>query len=288
MKYSFVIRFTNTQSGTEQIRDLKIPLGTNFERDDTNKLVNVVWIKNVIRGQVDQCRLRRLRLIYNGRVLNENTNFKREIFDARTKQAGVGVDEDTIDIYIHCVVGDEMTREQLAQENQLDNRPQEVTTAPEVIGFDRLLLQGVPPEDVMDLRRQFLLIYGPETLSGGEIRDLEEIENHQRTVRALEERWIELAVNVDSVQPPRATGETNTTTGDTDGQTQLGMPLVDLDDATGNEDLLLGILIGIFLGVLSFIFIFADDTILNKKQQWAVTIGAFINIAWALMRGQWI
>lgn len=283
MKYSFVIRFTNAQSGTEQIRDLRIPLGINFERDDINRLVNVVWIKNVIRDQVDQCRQRRLRMIYNGRVLNENTDFKREIFDSRAKQA---TDDDDNDIYIHCVVGEEMTREQLAQENQLDNRPQEVTTAPEVIGFDRLLLQGVPPEDVMDLRRQFLLIYGPETLASGEINDLEEIENHQRTVRALEERWIELAVNVNPSQP---SGTTETTTaGETDGHTHPGNPLVDLDDATGNEDLLLGILVGIFLGVLSFIFIFADDTILNKKQQWAVTIGAFINIAWALMRGQWI
>lgn len=104
-------------------------------------------------------------------------------------------------IYIHCVIGDELTREQLAQENQLDNKPQEVSTNPEVIGFDRLLQQGFSQDDVTDLRRQFLLIYGSDnTSSGGDIADVEEDEHRQNRLRQLEERWIESTSNNEAAE----------------------------------------------------------------------------------------
>ena len=87
--------------------------------------------KTTIRSKVPQCANKRLRLIYNGRVLNEKLTLKEVL------KPQLNLDQ----IYIHCVIGDELTREQLAQENQLDNKPQEVSTNPEVIGFDRLLQQ---------------------------------------------------------------------------------------------------------------------------------------------------
>ncbi|KAF6066833.1 hypothetical protein FOB64_004293 [Candida albicans] len=187
MRLNVVIRFTNSLSASEQVPDLSIPLSINYDVDDVNKLVNVVWLKTTIRSKVPQCANKRLRLIYNGRVLNEKTDFKKEVLKPQ-----LNLDQ----IYIHCVIGDELTREQLAQENQLDNKPQEVSTNPEVIGFDRLLQQGFSQDDVTDLRRQFLSIYGSDnTSSGGDIADVEEDEHRQNRLRQLEERWIESTSN---------------------------------------------------------------------------------------------
>ena len=51
-------------------------------------------------------------------------------------------------------------------------------------------------DDVTDLRRQFLLIYGSDnTSSGGDIADVEEDEHRQNRLRQLEERWIESTSN---------------------------------------------------------------------------------------------
>ena len=105
MRLNVVIRFTNSLSPSEQVPDLSIPLSINYDVDDVNKLVNVVWLKTTIRSKVPQCANKRLRLIYNGRVLNEKTDFKKEVLKPQ-----LNLDQ----IYIHCVIGDELTREQLA------------------------------------------------------------------------------------------------------------------------------------------------------------------------------
>ena len=106
MRLNVVIRFTNSLSASEQVPDLSIPLSINYDVDDVNKLVNVVWLKTTIRSKVPQCANKRLRLIYNGRVLNEKLTLKEVL------KPQLNLDQ----IYIHCVIGDELTREQLAQE----------------------------------------------------------------------------------------------------------------------------------------------------------------------------
>lgn len=289
MKYTIIIRFTSTKSSAKNLQDLKIPLSINFERDNVNRLINVTWLKATIRDRASDCGNKRLRLIYNGRVLNETTDFNRDIFEPKLKQlreAGEQVEEEKV--YIHCVVGEELTAEQLSQENQLDNRPQQRTTAPEVIGFDRLLQQGFTQEDINDLRRQFVLIYGANLPSrrNDQISDLEEEENAQSAIRQLEERWIESTVNTNeqAASAPTANTEQPTNT----EQQAPPQPLSDLDDARGNEDLLLGLLIGVFLGVLSLIFIVGDDTICNKRQKMSIVAGVVLNCMFAIVRGSWI
>ncbi|KAG7662649.1 uncharacterized protein J8A68_003857 [[Candida] subhashii] len=246
MKFILVIRFTNSLSSSEQVEDLSIPLSINFDKGDINKLVNVVWLKTTIRSKVRQCSQNRLRLIYNGRVLNENTDFKKEVFQPRLNRhdEDENVEEDK-KIYIHCVIGEKLTRAQLNQENQLDNRPQEVSTAPEVIGFDRLLQQGFSQEDVNQLRRQFYSIYGTELINNrgrgsSEIRDLEEEEARQRALRQLEERWIESTANNSAGNATVETTQQENQTGDQFQQVQVPQPSLDLNEANMNEDILIG------------------------------------------------
>ncbi len=279
MRLNVVIRFTNSLSASEQVPDLSIPLSINYDVDDVNKLVNVVWLKTTIRSKVPQCANKRLRLIYNGRVLNEKTDFKKEVLKPQ-----LNLDQ----IYIHCVIGDELTREQLAQENQLDNKPQEVSTNPEVIGFDRLLQQGFSQDDVTDLRRQFLLIYGSDnTSSGGDIADVEEDEHRQNRLRQLEERWIESTSNNEAAG---TANEQTPLTQDGDQAQAATTPSqpMDLDESRVNEDLLLGFCVGVFLGIISVVFLLADDSVFNKRQKMSIIAGLFINFSLAIVRGQWI
>lgn len=279
MRLNVVIRFTNSLSASEQVPDLSIPLSINYDVDDVNKLVNVVWLKTTIRSKVPQCANKRLRLIYNGRVLNEKTDFKKEVLKPQ-----LNLDQ----IYIHCVIGDELTREQLAQENQLDNKPQEVSTNPEVIGFDRLLQQGFSQDDVTDLRRQFLLIYGSDnTSSGGDIADVEEDEHRQNRLHQLEERWIESTSNNEAAG---TANEQTPLTQDGDQAQAATTPSqpMDLDESRVNEDLLLGFCVGVFLGIISVVFLLADDSVFNKRQKMSIIAGLFINFSLAIVRGQWI
>ena len=279
MRLNVVIRFTNSLSASEQVPDLSIPLSINYDVDDVNKLVNVVWLKTTIRSKVPQCANKRLRLIYNGRVLNEKTDFKKEVLKPQ-----LNLDQ----IYIHCVIGDELTREQLAQENQLDNKPQEVSTNPEVIGFDRLLQQGFSQDDVTDLRRQFLLIYGSDnTSSGGDIADVEEDEHRQNRLRQLEERWIESTSNNEAAG---TANEQTPLTQDGDQAQAATTPSqpMDLDESRVNEDLLLGFCVGVCLGIISVVFLLADDSVFNKRQKMSIIAGLFINFSLAIVRGQWI
>lgn len=313
MKFLITIRFTVPQDLKNQIKDLEIPISLNFDKDDANTLTNIKWIKSMIRTKVSECSNRRLRLIYGGRVLNETTDFKKEVFEPRLKQLNDEESSDgAIKIFIHCLIGDILTSQQLADENKLDSSVQTRSTAPEVVGFDRLLQQGFSNEDIRDLRRQFHAIYNPSTGAqenggavGGEINDLEEEESRQRQIRQLEERWIESTITPDVTGTTGSSGSAgdrlrpyltasdqlsnisgNNTTGG--NPATANTPQVELEEVNGNKDLLLGLSIGVFLGVLSLVFLAVDDTVFNKSQKMAIIAGMFINFSFAIVRGQWV
>ncbi|KAK7687468.1 hypothetical protein QCA50_009337 [Cerrena zonata] len=189
--------------------------------------------------------------------------------------------DEEMKVYIHCVIGDELTYSQLNEENQLDNRPQ----------------QGFSQDDINDLRRQFHSIYMPnlfESRNGGvdSINDVEEEERRQRLISELEERWIESTINNNptnetSNRPPTTAGPASGNE-QTQAATAPAAPSNDVSDINSNEDLLLGLGLGIFLGAISVIFILLDDTVFNKRQKMAVFAGVFINVSFAIVRGQWI
>lgn len=290
MKVEIVVRFTDSGAAGTQFRDLKIPLTINFDRDDVNKLVNASWFKQVIRSRANGTQHRRLRLIYSGRVINDQTNFKTDIFEPRLRhmrESGEPMDE--LQLYVHCLVGDELTPEQLAHEKELDRKAEEVSTAPQVVGFDRLLLQGVSAQDVADLRRQFHLVYLPEFLEGlptSGVNDIEEDENRQEFVRQLEERWLESTVNGTSPPQPSLTAtETNTDGVAVVPSTAAMRAAAELEGTHHNEDLLLGLVLGAFLGVVAFVFLMMDDTMFNKNQKLALVVGILTNVIFAIFRG---
>lgn len=289
MKSTIIVRYTDSAEGTERLEDLELPLSLNFERDDVNKLVNTAWLKLVIRSKSKAAERRRLRLIYNGRVLNELTNFKSDVFEPKLRQMrALGDSGETLVIYIHCLVGDELTPEQLAKERELDNKPQEVSTEPQVVGFDRLFLQGFSQEDVNDLRHQFHLIYLPgvlENTRNSDVNDLEEEEGRQELIRQLEERWIESTVNN---QHPSALEPEDDANGVIVPVSAAAGASAELEEANRNEHLLIGILIGFFLGVLAVIFLLMDDSMFNGRHKMSIVGGIFLNFCFAIMRGQWI
>ncbi|EEQ38324.1 putative transmembrane protein [Clavispora lusitaniae] len=275
MKIQLTVRFTDSGAGSEPYHDLSVPVLVNPKRDDINKLVNTSWLKMVIRTQVAGTERRRLRLIYNGRVLNDTTNFKNDILEPKLRQLREsGESTDIVQFYVHCLVGDEFTNAQLAKEKELDSKSQEVSTAPPVVGFDRLLSQGVSPQDVNDMRRQFHQIYSPDLLqntSVSGVNDLEEDENRQEAIRQLEERWLEGTFND---AHPQAGGETG-----------VALPpnaalraAVESEGAHHTEDLLIGLLIGAFLGIVAGVFLLMDDTMFNKTQRSAIVAGIAGNI----------
>ena len=55
MRLNVVIRFTNSLSASEQVPDLSIPLSINYDVDDVNKLVNVVWLKQLLEVKSTVC-----------------------------------------------------------------------------------------------------------------------------------------------------------------------------------------------------------------------------------------
>ncbi|CAH2353834.1 DSC E3 ubiquitin ligase complex subunit 3 [[Candida] railenensis] len=320
MRFVITIRFTNPQDIRSQIKDLDVV--SSNEIDEST--FNTSWLRNAIRSKVPECSTRRLRLIYGGKVLNENSNLKSELIVPFVRQQQLQQQQQSqaeianappSKLFIHCLIGDTLTPSQLSEESRLDTTVQR-TTAPEVVGFDRLLLQGFTQDDVRDLRRQFQTIYTPEELqsgsSGVDIQDLEEEERRQAHIRQLEERWIESTVTPASVDQG-ATGIGSRAgggpvrplnSGGTDNQSIAGVggsageggvagngtdaAALELEENSGNEDLLLGLLVGVFLGVLSLIFLAVDDTVFNKRQKMSIIAGIFINCSFAIVRGQWV
>ncbi|EGV62367.1 hypothetical protein PSN45_001101 [Yamadazyma tenuis] len=268
MSATIVIRFIDSKKG-EAIPDYEI---TDLQALSYQRL------KHLIRSNNSYCTNKRLKLIYNGRVLNEHFDFKGDLISKFS--------ESSLRIYVHCVIGEDLTKEQLRQESLLDNQEIKRTTQPEIIGFDRLLQQGFSQQDVDDLRAQFERIYNINQ-TNSQINDLEEEEQRQEYLRQLEERWINSTVNADgtSTRPaPEAAGTEQVTA---DAPANHTIATTDVDD-TQNEDLLIGLLVGVFLGVIGVLFVVADDSVFDKRQRMAIIVGMFINISLAIIRGQWI
>ncbi|OBA21548.1 hypothetical protein METBIDRAFT_78480 [Metschnikowia bicuspidata var. bicuspidata NRRL YB-4993] len=289
MKVHIVVRFSDAGAGAGQQPDLCIPLLISLGRDDVNKLVNSLWLKLMIRSKVDATSRRRLRLIYNGRILNDETDFQAEVFGPKLRQLRQtpqpAEPQEPLQIYVHCLVGEHMTREQLAREKDLDRRAQTHTSDAPVVGFDRLLLQGMDALDVADLRRQFQQIYLPaNTPNHTGVADVEEDEDRQRLVRELEERWLESTMDSTNGRPARPhSGTYDPEAGD--AQPNLAeRAAAELEGTHHNEHLLLGLLLGTFLGAVALVFLLMDDTLFNDAQKMAMVLGVCINLFIAFMR----
>lgn len=256
-----IIRFSDAS-----LRDLKLPI------IDVKK-VNINWLKSQVRSKISELNNKRLRFIRAGKVLNSETNFRKEFIQSQkfaVDNSNNNDDNDNNDngkegeeinkiFIIHCLVGDVLSREEMARENELDNQVQEQSTTPAPVGFDRLASAGFSQEDINALRQQFTQLYGDLQSNGNGSNN----ENERNDIRQLEERWIDSSVN------------------EMDEFTNVNIN----SSFSGNYDIFVGILVGSILGILSIFFI-KEDKIFNKRQKMAMVAGIIINFSFALVR-QW-
>lgn len=213
------------------------------------------WLRKNVRMKLSDLRNKRLRFILSGRVINESTN----LVDEYNRYIRFQSEDDGVDkkFYIHCLIGDILTQQELAKENEMDNKVQEQSTTPAPVGFDRLQNAGLSQEDINMLRRQFRQLYG----------DLPQVQN-EADIRQLEERWIDSSVNheIDDFNVATSNGGSGSM-------------------MSGNVDLLVGVLIGCLCGVLS-VFLLMTGKLFNKRQKIAIVAGIIVNFSFALVR-QW-
>ncbi|CCH44246.1 putative membrane protein [Wickerhamomyces ciferrii] len=252
-KIQVIVRFSDNT-----IKDAKLPLIKLTELSNR-------WLKQSVRQQNPSLSNKRLRFIHSGKVLTDSTNFIDEFLQLqRFSKSSLGSESneqhelDRVFI-IHCLIGDTLSVDELKRESELDNQVQEQSTTPAPIGFDRLANAGFSQEDIQNLRQQFRSLYGDLPEPNGENTD----GSQGRDIRQLEERWIDSSVN--------EMDEFNTG----NAGSRLG----------GNEDLLIGILIGCLLGVLS-LFLLKEEQLFSKRQRMAVIAGFIVNFSFALVR-QW-
>ncbi|KAH3669002.1 hypothetical protein OGAPHI_002757 [Ogataea philodendri] len=248
----FVVRFANGAS------DVVIPVGSVANLDN----VSTKFIRQQIRIKDKSLATKRLKLIHNGKVLLNHTDFKKELrYLLRDESTG----SDPIRIYIHCIVGDELSREELAQEEELEHQPEKSTSeAPK--GFDRLLSQGFSALDIQELRHQFQQIHGAS------------LDNQsQEALRELEDRWIDSTVNHEIDEFPANIGTLNA------GGNGGGGPAS--RDGDAHKDLLIGVAIGYFLGIFALFLIKLEiGGVFNKRTRMAVIAGVFVNLSFGFVK----
>ncbi|GME76376.1 unnamed protein product [Ambrosiozyma monospora] len=278
--FEFVIRFTNGD------HDLVIPVTSNSLLHD----VSTRFIRREIRNAKKELTTKRLKLIHNGRVLMDHTDFQKELKYLITPpeptpssgdENSSGSTNDAnqpVRIYIHCLIGENLSRAELAKEEELERQPEKSTTeAPK--GFDRLLSQGFSQQDILELRAQFQEIHGSLLQNQTE-----------EALRELEDRWIDSTVNNEIDEFPSGLaatlGSAPTTAGNgQDGAAggETGTPLA--REANMHMHLFFGVSIGYLLGVFALFLLCLEDVgHLNRRTKMAVVAGVFVNFAFGILK----
>lgn len=199
--YHLTIRFSNSLPDL----DLDVP---------SPHTTTVASLKNLIRERISS--RNRLRFIYQGRLLSDSASLSASIKPpsappastpsksddswSRSKAKGKAVDAPVapVRIYINCSIGDELTPQELAQEQAAAaNPPDESSSAasshpngnpsawtrPRPRGFDRLLQTGFTHSEIETLRTQFASIrtegFAPDAMPSPD------------TLRSMEDAWID-------------------------------------------------------------------------------------------------
>lgn len=276
-RVSILVRFSNNLYS-----DLQLPVIRLID-------LNISWLRQSVRESNHDLSQRRIRFIHSGRVLNEQTNFITEYHNflkfnlssqaqaqasAAAEGNGRGAGEQRF--VIHCLIGDFITEEELQRENELDNKTITKSTNEAPVGFDRLTSAGFSAEDIANLRGQFRQIYGDlpsnsnnRNADDDDDEEEEEGEGSQRSrdIRQLEDNWIDSTVN------------------EMDEFNQMTTTTTSSFAHHGNEELLVGILIGCLFGVLSLLLL-REDGLIGKRMKMAVVAGIIVNLSFGLVR-QW-
>ncbi|SCU95706.1 LAME_0F13102g1_1 [Lachancea meyersii CBS 8951] len=210
--------------------------------------VTVPWLRRMcrqLRGQHTENK--RLRFIKNGRFLTAHTDLQlRRYFETSEEPV----------FYVQCIVGQEMTAQEAANEDSLDEaQPIAEGTTTQAIGFDRLRSVGFSDEEIELLRQRFQSTYG-------DLENLTQTADGVQDIRQLEEQWMETGANDDTSQ----------------------MGAVGIANYKHNTDLLIGLVVGFVLGVASFLLM-TQEGLFNKRQRMAIVGGLMINVCFGLTLG---
>ncbi|AAS51336.1 ACR110Wp [Eremothecium gossypii ATCC 10895] len=234
-------RFIVVRFSDPTLQDLTLEVSSIPYADVTTR-----WLRAMVRQIRPAKTVRhRLKFIRNGQPLNAMSNLRLEQFFESA--------EENDKYYIHCIVGPELTTEQLQDEDALDNVGQQVDgTTPEVIGFDRLRSVGFSDEEIELLRQQFRATYGDLDTS-------QQPDGERADLRQLEEQWIET------------------------GATEQGAQLSSIPTANYryNMDLLIGLMVGCLFGVFS-ILLLKQGELFTKRQKMAVFAGIVANVIFGM------
>lgn len=186
---NLTIRFTTS------VPDLELDIASP-------QTTTVLALKHTLRERLSS--RSRLRLIYQGRLLPDGSALSSVIkalppppsVSAHHDPKGKGKAVDGAQVarvYVNCSIGDELSSEELAAEEEAANKPPEnvggdrtkpsTSTRPRPRGFDRLLQSGFTPSEISTLRTQFNSIhtsrYTPDAMPSPD------------TLRNLEDSWID-------------------------------------------------------------------------------------------------
>lgn len=270
MKVQFVVRYVNG------LKDTIVEVDST---DPAVKGLTAQRVRSEIRKEHPELSTKRLKLLHNGRVLSSQNDFSKEI---QYLQDG---EEGPVRIYFHCIVGEDLTKDELAKEASLDQQPVKSTSeAPK--GFNRLLSQGFSETDIEELRQQFLSLHG-RSLPPNATRE---------QVQQLEDRWIDSTVGHDIDEFP-ANIRFDQPTGNTDPDADEG----GAGTVTGNtantrhqmirrnlqayKDLFIGVCVGFALGGLAIVLLFLEvGGVFSKKTRMAIVSGVIVNISFGILR----
>lgn len=319
MKVQLVVRYVTG------LRDTVIDTDSD---SDIVKNLPTSYIRQQIRAMHPELSKRRLKLLHNGRVLTSHTDFRKEIsYLKKSLEEGEQEEEgetgetvnghsniEPVRIYFHCIVGDELTSKELADEEKMDQQPTKSTTeAPK--GFDRLLSQGFSNDDIEDLRRQFFRLHGSQLPSNA----------NPSQIRELEDRWIDSSVNHeidefpsnmrlnlgssgnnstsgginnenddddDESTTPLISGSNGfnpannvtTTNSSNDGGMNVRQQMIQRDRQV-HKEMLLGVCVGFALGGLALLLLFLDvGGVFSKKTRFAVISGVIVNLCFGVLK----
>lgn len=164
----------------------------------------VLSLKHLLRTRLST--RNRLRLIYRGRILPDSSALGSVLkpplqppppsSEPDAKGKGKAIDGHVpVRIYVNCSIGDELTPEELADEQASASRPPArdvapaesskpaASTRPRPTGFDRLLQAGFTSSEISTLRTQFASIqnerFAPDSMPSPD------------SLRRLEDAWID-------------------------------------------------------------------------------------------------
>ncbi|CEG75889.1 hypothetical protein RMATCC62417_10864 [Rhizopus microsporus] len=141
----------------------------NSEPDET-----VYSIKEKIRNLSGNAKDKYIRLIHNGKVLEDQRTLKSYGIGKINITNSKAILEPPSPVYIHCSLSDYIPKGSSIS----NNRPQIIPP----VGFDRLRESGFTEEDIQNIRAQFHRLHGT---------DYNDTEGTSEEARNLEEQWMD-------------------------------------------------------------------------------------------------